>query len=129
MSLHSLEEADQFNPPQASSNGHDATPSTTELDGLCYIGEIEKVEPVKYRGSDEAIPGLAKLTMKSSQGEFRIDLSKTAKQMTGDVELPAFPKLVQALPGTRWLVKVWRTTSTTDGKTYTNYTAVDAQRI
>jgi len=99
------------------------------LDGLCYLGTIVKVEPVKYKGTDEQIAGLAKLTMTSSQGELRVDLAATAKQMTGEIELPAFQKLVQALPGTTWLVKLWRTTSTTDGKTYTNFTAVDAQRV
>jgi hypothetical protein len=101
----------------------------SQLDGICYIGTVQKVEPVKYKGTDEAIDGLAKLIMVSSQGELRIDLVKTAKQMTGDVELPAFGELVQAMPGTRWIVKLWRTSSVTDGKTYVNFTAVGAHRI
>lgn len=125
MSVHSLEVA-EFQTP---STNDDTAQTAGDLDGLCFIGTVKEVTPLKYKGSDEAIPGLAKLTMLSSQGEFRIDLSKTAKQMTGDVNLPAFPKLVQAMPETRWIIKVWRTTSTTDGKTYTNYTAVDAHRI
>jgi hypothetical protein len=107
----------------------DSPDTDSQLDGLCFIGLVVKVEAVKFKGSDQPIDGLAKLTMTSSNGEFRIDLSKTAKQITGDVDLPAFPKLVNAMPDSRWIIKIWRTTSTTEGKTYTNYTAVDAQRL
>ena len=108
----------------------DTNTPQNDLDGLCFIGTIVRVEAVKFKGSDDPISGLAKLVMSSAKtDEFRIDLSKTARQITGDVDLPAFPLLVQAMPGTRWLVTLWKTTSTTDGKTYVNYTAVDAARI
>src|ERR1700728_3062799 len=109
--------------------GEQIVEATSPLDGLCYLGSVLRVEPVCRKATTDPIPGLAKLIMQSSQGEFRVDLAKTAKQMTGDVELAAFDTLVQAMPGTRWIVKVWRNTSTTDGKQYTNFTAVDAARI
>jgi hypothetical protein len=113
--------------PHANGNQPGATP---DLDGLCYLGTLVAITPAKFKGTDDTIPGLANAAFTSSQGDFKVNLSKTAKQMTGDVELPAFDKLVQAMPGTKWIVKLWRTTSAPDanGKTYQNYTAVDATR-
>jgi hypothetical protein len=127
MSLHTLPDPET---DVHSTNGH--APQTKDLDGLSFIGTIVKVEPAKYKESGEVIEGLANLHLSSStDNDFKVNLSKTMKTVMGEIELPAFTKLIMGQPGVKVLITLWRTVSTPDakGRQYTNYTAIDAQLL
>ncbi|MCU1362401.1 MAG: hypothetical protein JWM55_229 [Acidimicrobiaceae bacterium] len=109
------------------------TPEPTTLEGLCFVGTLIRVEPARFKDGGDIIEGLANAIFSDplgNHGERKINLAREVRQLMGPVTLPAFAKLAQAMPGTRWLVTLKSDQSPSeDGKrVWMNYTAIDAQR-
>jgi hypothetical protein len=100
--------------------------TTSKLDGLCIVGELIAVEQVKGKNG-QFLDGLARATVRTSRGDERVDLARVSRGLTGDVQLPAFDKLIQGV-GHHYVIAVGIRKSG-DNNQYTNYTAIDAERL
>jgi hypothetical protein len=100
------------------------TPANLPLDGLCLIGKVASVDQVKSNATGLVIDNLANLTVETTRGPVRVTISKFSRELTGDVALPAFNKLIYG-EGKQWIISVGISRDRDESR-YVNYTAIDA---
>lgn len=95
------------------------------LDGMCVIGRLVEVRAINRKDGSGAVAGMANAVIEHSRGRTTVALQDSLRTIMGTVELAAWGKLAQALPGSDWIIQVGPMTS----NGYTNYVAVDARQF
>ena len=109
--------------PLADQKGEEILAPT--ITGLCIIGTLTKTE---RRGATSDFEGFLTGYVQTAYGEYKVDIARQAQSITGYVDLAAYDKLTwPGATGKQWCIVVGARNSTAaNGRTYTNYTAVDA---